>query len=73
MWFILEEEEEEEDEEELGRPPKLMLMLGRRALKPSCHSFTLRPSIELLFSAEREKNTFKSGISENIRSAALLL
>lgn len=50
MWFTLEDEEEEEDEEELGRPPKLMLMLGRRALRPACHSFTLRPSIEQLLS-----------------------
>lgn len=53
MWFTLEDEEEEEEEEELGRPPKLMFMLGRRALRPACHSFTLRPSIEQLLSREK--------------------
>lgn len=52
-WFTLEEEEEEdedEDEEELGSPPKLMLILGKSALSPSCHSFTFRLSTEVLFS-----------------------
>lgn len=51
-WFTLEEEEddEDEDEEELGSPPKLMLMLGKSALSPSCHSFTFRLSTEVLFS-----------------------
>lgn len=52
VWFMLEEEEDEddEDEEELGSPPKLMLMLGKSALSPSCHSFTFRLSTEVLFS-----------------------
>lgn len=52
VWFTLEEEEDDEDEEdeELGSPPKLMLMLGKSALSPSCHSFTFRLSAELLFS-----------------------
>lgn len=52
VWFTLEEEEddEDEDEEELGSPPKLMLMLGKSALSPSCHSFTFRLSTEALFS-----------------------
>lgn len=52
VWFTLEEEEddEDEDEEELGSPPKLMLMLGKSALSPSCHSFTFRLSTEVLFS-----------------------
>jgi len=48
-----EEDEEEEGEELLGRPPKLMLMLGRSARSPSCHSLTLRPSSEPLCSARR--------------------
>lgn len=48
MWLTLDEEEEDEEEdEELGSPPKLMLMLGNNALRPSCHSFTLIFSIEL--------------------------
>ena len=58
MWLtLLEEEEDEEDEEdeELGSPPKLMLMLGRSALRPSCHSLTFSPSIELLCSEDRER------------------
>lgn len=50
MWLTLLEDEEDEEEEEFGRPPKLILMFGRRALRPSCHSFTFKPSIELLFS-----------------------
>lgn len=52
VWFTLEEEDddEDEDEEELGSPPKLMLMLGKSALSPSCHSFTFRLSTEALFS-----------------------
>lgn len=51
VWFTLDEEEEDEDEdEELGSPPKLMLMLGKSALSPSCHSFTFRLSTEVLFS-----------------------
>lgn len=53
VWFTLDEEEDEdedEDEEELGSPPKLMLMLGKSALSPSCHSFTFRLSTEVLFS-----------------------
>ena len=56
MWLTLLEDEEDEDEEEFGRPPKLMLMLGSRALRPSCHSFTFKPSIEPLFSAGEEEN-----------------
>lgn len=58
MWFILEvdeEEEEEEDDVEFGMPPKFMLIFGRSALRPSCHSFTFMLSTELLFSAEGEK------------------
>lgn len=55
MWLTLLEDEEDEEEEELGRPPKLILILGRRALRPSCHSFTFKPSIEPLFSAERQE------------------
>lgn len=39
-----------EGEEELGSPPKLMLMLGRSALSPSCHSFIFKLSTELLLS-----------------------
>lgn len=50
MWLTLLEDEEDEEEEEFGRPPKLILMLGKRALRPSCHSFTFKPSIEPLFS-----------------------
>lgn len=57
MWLTLLEDEEEEEEEEFGRPPKLILMLGRRALRPSCHSFTFKPSIEPLFSAGEERKT----------------
>lgn len=57
MWLTLLEDEEDEEEEELGRPPKLILMLGRRALSPSCHSFTFKPSIELLFSAGGDRDT----------------
>lgn len=55
MWLTLLEDEEDEEEEEFGRPPKLILMFGRRALRPSCHSFTFKPSIEPLFSAEERK------------------
>lgn len=55
MWLTLLEDEEDEEEEEFGRPPKLILMLGRRALSPSCHSFTFKPSIEPLFSAGEER------------------
>lgn len=56
MWFTLLEDEEDDEEEEFGRPPKLILMLGRSALRPSCHSFTFKPSIEPLFSAGGEEN-----------------
>lgn len=52
MWLTLLEDEEDEEEEQFGNPPKLMLMFGRRALRPSCHSFTFKPSIEPLFSVE---------------------
>lgn len=58
MWFILEveeEEEEEDDDVEFGMPPKLMLIFGRSALRPSCHSFTFMLSTEPLFSAEEGK------------------
>lgn len=55
MWLTLLEDEEDEEEEEFGRPPKLILMLGRRALRPSCHSFTFKPSIEPLFSVGEER------------------
>lgn len=37
-------------EEALGSPPKLMFMLGRSALSPSCHSFIFILSTELLWS-----------------------
>lgn len=57
MWLTLLEDEEDEEEEEFGRPPKLILMLGKRALSPSCHSFTFKPSIEPLFSAGEERET----------------
>ncbi len=52
VWFTLDEEDEDEDEdeEELGSPPKLMLMLGKSALSPSCHSFTFRLSTKVPFS-----------------------
>lgn len=50
MWFTLEVEEEEEEEVEFGRPPKLMLIFGRSARSPSCHSFTFKLSTEPLFS-----------------------
>lgn len=53
MWFTLEVEEEDEEEVEFGRPPKLMLIFGRSARSPSCHSFTFMLSVEPLFS-ERE-------------------
>lgn len=49
-----EEEDDDEEDEELGSPPKLMLMLGKSALRPSCHSFTFRFSTLLLFSAWRQ-------------------
>lgn len=55
MWLTLLEDEEDDDDEEFGRPPKLIFMLGKRALSPSCHSFTFKPSIEPLFSAEDRK------------------
>lgn len=60
MWLTLLEDEEDEEEEEFGRPPKLILMFGRRALRPSCHSFTFKPSIEPLFSAGEERKTHVS-------------
>lgn len=52
VWLTLDEEEEDDDEEDegLGSPPKLMLMLGNSALKPSCHSLTFILSPQLLFS-----------------------
>lgn len=57
MWLTLLEDEDEDEEEEFGRPPKLILMLGKSALRPSCHSFTFKPSIEALFSAGGERKT----------------
>lgn len=57
MWLTLLEDEEEEEEEEFGRPPKLILMLGSRALRPSCHSFTFKPSIEPLFSVGEKRQS----------------
>ncbi|KAG8536888.1 hypothetical protein GDO81_025492 [Engystomops pustulosus] len=39
-----------EGEEAFCSPPKLMFMLGRSALSPSCHSFTFILSTELLWS-----------------------
>lgn len=56
MWFTLEVEEEEEEEVEFGRPPKLMLIFGRSARSPSCHSFTFMLSTEPLFSEREEMN-----------------
>lgn len=50
MWFTLEVEEEEEEEVEFGRPPKLMLIFGRSARNPSCHSFMFKLSTEPLIS-----------------------
>ena len=55
VWLTLDEEEDEEEDdgEEPGSPPKLMLMLGRSALRPSCHSFTFIPSPAPLCSARK--------------------
>lgn len=44
LWLAL------EGEVALGSPPKLMLMFGRSALSPSCHSFIFKLSTELLLS-----------------------
>lgn len=58
-----------EGEEALGSPPKLMFMLGRRALRPSCHSFIFILSIELLWSErfiQNEKKKKKKKVSINI-------
>lgn len=60
IWLTLLEDEDEEEEEEFGRPPKLILMFGRRALRPSCHSFTFKPSIEPLFSVRNKRKTVPS-------------
>lgn len=55
VWLMLDEEEDDDEEDkELGSPPKLMLMLGNSALRPSCHSFTLILSTQLLFSAWKQ-------------------
>lgn len=56
VWFTPDEDDEEdededEDDEEFGKPPKLILMLGKRARRPSCHSLTFILSTELLLSA----------------------
>lgn len=48
-----------------------MLILGRRALRPSCHSFTFKPSIEPLFSAKtRQERMFEpsSDTNRNVQS-----
>lgn len=67
MWLTLLEDEEDEEQEEFGRPPKLILMLGRSALRPSCHSFTFKPSIEPLFSAGGEEhNTSVRGLDHTL-------
>lgn len=60
VWFTPDEDDEEdededEEDEELGKPPKLMLMLGKRARRPSCHSLTFILSSELLFSVWKER------------------
>lgn len=60
IWLTLLEDEDEEEEEEFGRPPKLILMFGRRALRPSCHSFTFKPSIEPLFSVRNKRKAVMS-------------
>lgn len=68
MWFILEveeDEEEEDDDVEFGMPPKLMLMFGRSALRPSCHSFTFMLSTEPLFSPEEEKHSSLCEVRDN--------
>lgn len=64
VWFIPDEDDEEdededEEDEELGKPPKLMLMLGKRARRPSCHSLTFILSTKLLFSAWTERKREK--------------
>lgn len=67
MWLTLEEEEDEDEEEvELGRPPKLMLIFGRSARNPSCHSLTLRLSIEPLLSPEKRR---ERSVSVKVRPA----
>lgn len=54
VWLTLDEEEDDdEDEEALGCPPKLMLMFGKSALRPSCHSFIFILSRVLLLSAHK--------------------
>lgn len=54
MWLTLDEEDDDEEDKELGSPPKLMLMLGKSALRPSCHSFTFKLSTHVLFSAWKQ-------------------
>lgn len=58
LWLAL------EGEEELGSPPKLMLMLGRSALSPSCHSFILKLSTELLLSGRFTNKKKKKKIKD---------
>lgn len=50
-----EEHDDDEEEKEVGSPPKLMLMLGNRALRPSCHSFTFILFTQLPFSVWRQE------------------
>lgn len=47
-----------------------MLIFGRRALKPSCHSFTFKPSIEPLFSVKtgQERKFDQSGVQNTNRN-----
>lgn len=55
MWLTLDEEEDDDEEDkELGSPPKLMLMLGKSALRPSCHSFTFKLCTHVLFSVRKQ-------------------
>lgn len=50
-----EEHDDDEEDKEVGSPPKLMLMLGNRALRPSCHSFTFILFTQLPFSVWRQE------------------
>lgn len=72
VWFTPdeddEEDEDEDEDEELGKPPKLMLMLGKRARRPSCHSLTFMLSTELPFSAWTEKEKKRGKQRTVIRS-----
>lgn len=59
LWLAL------EGEEALGSPPKLMLMLGRSALSPSCHSFIFKLSTELLLSGRFTNKKMKDKKKKN--------